>query len=361
MVIESIEVGDFRNYSNAKLEFHSNTNVLYGDNAQGKTNILESIFVCSTTNSHKGSKDKELIRFGKEEAHIRMYMKKREMTHKIDMHLRKNKAKGIAIDGVPIKRSSELMGLLHVILFSPEDLRIIKNAPSERRRFINMELCQLDPVYLYDLAEYNKILAQRNKLLKQIAFSPSMKDTLFVWDEKLVEFGGRIIKRRKQFVEEIAEIVETVATRLTGGKEIIKTIYEPNVTAEELEEALNKSQERDLKICSTSVGPHRDDICFRNGEFDLRKYGSQGQQRTCALALKLAEIEIVKKIAGDCPVLLLDDVLSELDRNRQNYLLDSIHDIQTIITCTGLEEFIDNRLTLDRIFRINDGTVILEK
>lgn len=361
MIIESIEVGDFRNYSKAKLEFHANTNVLYGDNAQGKTNILESIFVCSTTNSHKGSKDRELIRFGEEEAHIRMYLKKREMTHKIDMHLRRNKAKGIAIDGVPIKRSSELMGLMHIILFSPEDLRIIKNSPSERRRFINMELCQLDSLYLYDLAEYNKVLAQRNKLLKQITFSPSMKETLFAWDEKLVEFGVRIIRRRKQFVEELAEIVESVAAKLTGGKEAIKTLYEPNIAAEELEEALERVKERDLRICSTSVGPHRDDICFMNGEFDLRRYGSQGQQRTCALALKLAEIELVKKIAGDCPVLLLDDVLSELDRNRQNYLLDSIHDIQTIITCTGLEEFIDNRLTLDRIFKIRGGTVVLEK
>lgn len=361
MVIESIEVGDFRNYSNARLDFHPNTNVLYGDNAQGKTNILESIFVCSTTNSHKGSKDKELIRFGKEEAHIRMYMKKREMTHKVDMHLRKHKAKGIAIDGVPIRRSSELMGLMHVILFSPEDLRIIKNAPSERRRFVNMELCQLDSVYLYDLAEYNKTLMQRNKLLKQISFTPSLKETLPVWDEKLVEFGEKIIHRRQQFVDEIAGIVENIATRLTGGKEFIKTIYEPDVQSGEMKQALERVSERDLKICSTTVGPHRDDICFMNGEFDLRKYGSQGQQRTCALALKLAEIEIVKKVTGDCPVLLLDDVLSELDRNRQNYLLDSIHDIQTIITCTGLQEFIDGRLTLDRIFSIKNGTVSLEK
>ena len=282
MKLESIEVGNFRNYENAKLEFHPKTNILYGDNAQGKTNILESIYVCATTNSHKGSKDKELIRFGEDEAHIRMFLTKREMTHKIDMHLRKSKGKGIAIDGVPIKRSSELMGLAHVIFFSPEDLKIIKNGPSERRRFVNMELCQLDPLYLYDLAEGN------------------------------------------------------------------------------FEKALAESKERDMKFCSTNVGPHRDDLCFMNGELDLRKFGSQGQQRTCALALKLAEIEIVKKSSQDCPILLLDDVLSELDRNRQNYLLDSIHDIQTIITCTGLEEFIDSRLTLDRVFRVKEGTVTLE-
>lgn len=357
MHITSIEVGDFRNYENAKLEFHPKINILYGDNAQGKTNILESIFVCGTSNSHKGSKDKELIRMGKEEAHIRMVLQKREISHRIDMHLRKNKAKGIAIDGIPIRKSSELMGLLNVIFFSPEDLKIIKNGPAERRRFMDMELCQLDGIYLHDLAEYNKVLKQRNKLLKQIVYQPFLKDTLSIWDEKLLEFGDRIIDRRHLFVREIREIVQKISENLTGGKERITVSYEANVEKEDFERELNASLERDLKFCTTSIGPHKDDLCFINQDMDMRKFGSQGQQRTCALALKLAEIEIVKQNTGDFPVLLLDDVLSELDRNRQNYLLDSIHDIQAIITCTGLEEFIDSRLTLDRVFRINAGRV----
>lgn len=361
MNIESIEVGDFRNYKNVKLEFHPNTNILYGDNAQGKTNILESIFVSGTTNSHKGSKDRELIRIGQEEAHIRLVLKKREMLHRIDMHLRKNKGKGIAVDGIPIRRSSELMGLLNVIFFSPEDLRIIKNGPAERRRFMNMELCQLDQIYLHDLSEYNKVLQHRNQLLKQIVYQPSLKETLFVWDEKLLEFGVKIIHRRRKFIEEINQLVQQVSEKLTGGKEITCLYYEPNVGIEEFEKSLENSLEKDLKFCSTQVGPHRDDLCFTIKEMDIRKYGSQGQQRTCALSLKLAEIEIVKQIIGDSPVLLLDDVLSELDRNRQNYLLDNIHDIQTIITCTGLEEFIDSRLTLDRIFRVAAGSITLEK
>lgn len=361
MHIDSIEVGNFRNYKTAKLEFHNKTNILYGDNAQGKTNILESVFVCGTTKSHKGSKDRELIRIGQEEAHIRMYLTKRSIPHKIDMHLRKSKGKGIAIDGVPIKRSSELLGLLNIIFFSPEDLRIIKNGPSERRKFINMELCQLDSVYLYDLGEYNKALMQRNKLLKQISFSPSLKDTLFIWDEKLVEYGQKIIQRRQQFVEEISGVVHEVSEKLTGGREFVDIFYESDVSAQKFAERLMESKEKDLKFCSTNVGPHRDDLCFMNQEIDIRKFGSQGQQRTCALALKLAEIEIVKQLTGDSPILLLDDVLSELDRSRQNYLLDSIDEIQTIITCTGLEEFIDSRLTLDRIFRIVNGTVTLEK
>ena len=360
MIIKSIELADYRNYDSLVLQFDRGTNILYGDNAQGKTNILEAIYVAATTKSHKGSKDREIVNFDKEEAHIRTYLEKDGKEIRVDMHLRKSKSKGIAIDGVPIKRSSELMGLAHVIFFSPEDLKIIKNGPSERRRFVNMELCQLDPLYLYDLAEYNKVLMQRNKLLKQISFSPSLESTLSIWDEKLIEYGEKIIVRRQQFVDELDKIVLQVAKNLTGEKEIIKTLYEPDVSAGNFEKALAESKERDMKFCSTNVGPHRDDLCFMNGELDLRKFGSQGQQRTCALALKLAEIEIVKKSSRDCPILLLDDVLSELDRNRQNYLLDSIHDIQTIITCTGLEEFIDSRLTLDRVFRVKEGTVTLE-
>lgn len=361
MHIDSLEVGNFRNYELAKIEFHDKTNILYGDNAQGKTNLLEAIFVCGTTKSHKGSKDKELIRLGEEEAHIRIHLTKKDIPHRIDMHLRKSKGKGIAIDGIPIRRSGELMGLLNVIFFSPEDLRIIKNGPSERRKFINMELCQLDGVYLHDLGEYNKVLIQRNKLLKQIYFQPSLKDTLDIWDMNLMEYGSKIIARREIFVKEISEIVTRVNEKLTGSREHVQMFYEPDTTIDEFEEKLKKCREKDLKTCSTSVGPHRDDLCFMNGEIDIRKYGSQGQQRTCALSLKLAEIELVKKTVGDSPILLLDDVLSELDRSRQNYLLDSIHDIQTIITCTGIEEFIDSRLTLDRIFRITKGHISLEK
>lgn len=361
MHVDSLEVGNFRNYDFGKIEFHNKTNILYGDNAQGKTNLLESIFVCGTTKSHKGSKDRELIRIGQEEAHIRMHLTKKNMSHRIDMHLKKNKGKGIAIDGIPIKRSSELLGLLNVIFFSPEDLRIIKNGPSERRKFMNMELCQLDSMYLHDLGEYNKVLMQRNKLLKQIYYQPSLKETLEIWDMQLVQYGTEIIKRREAFVQEIGEIVTKVNEKLTGNKEHIKMLYEPDVTIKEFEEKLINSHEKDMKFCSTSVGPHRDDLCFMNGDIDIRKYGSQGQQRTCALSLKLAEIELVKNIIGDSPILLLDDVLSELDRNRQNYLLDSIHDIQTIITCTGIEEFIDSRLTLDKIFRITKGKITIEK
>lgn len=361
MKIDSIEIGNFRNYNSARLDFHEHTNILYGDNAQGKTNILESIFVAGTTKSHKGSNDRELIKIGCDEAHIRMFINKRGISHRIDMHLRKNKAKGIAIDGIPIRRSSELLGMVNIIFFSPEDLRIIKNGPSERRRFVNLELSQLDNVYLYDLGEYNKVLQQRNKLLKQIAYKPSLIDTLDIWDEQLVLYGTKIIKSRTKFLEMLSEIVTENNIKLTGGREHVKVFYEPDILVEDFSRKLKENREKDMHFCNTGVGPHRDDICFINDDIDIRRYGSQGQQRTCALSLKLAEIELVKKIIGDTPVLLLDDVLSELDRNRQNFLLESISDIQTIVTCTGLEEFIDKSLALDRIFKVTNGTVQIEK
>ena len=223
-----------------------------------------------------------------------------------------------------------------------------------------MELCQLDAVYLHDLGEYNKVLAQRNKLLKQIYHQPSLKETLELWDMQLVEYGSNLMKRRDTFVKEIGEVVTRVNEKLTGGKEHISMTYEPDVSVDDFERKLADAREKDLKTCSTSVGPHRDDLCFLNGDIDLRKYGSQGQQRTCALSLKLAEIELVKDLIGDSPILLLDDVLSELDRKRQNYLMDSIHDIQAIITCTGIEEFVGSRLTLDKIFRVEQGEITVQ-
>ena len=357
MKLESIEVGNFRNYENAKLEFHPKTNILYGDNAQGKTNILESIYVCATTNSHKGSKDKELIRFGEDEAHIRMFLTKREMTHKIDMHLRKSKGKGIAIDGQKIKKAADLLGLCNVVFFSPEDLGIIKNGPAERRRFVDMELCQLDNFYLYNLNHYNKIVNQRNKLLKDMYMNPDLKETLTIWDMQLVSYGSKIIERRKLFVEQLNEIIYEIHKKLSGGREEIRIQYEPDVELDEFERKLKNSQDRDMRAKMTSVGPHRDDFSFLVGDVDIRKFGSQGQQRTAALSLKLSEIELVKRITKDTPVLLLDDVLSELDSNRQNYLLNSIGDIQTIITCTGLEEFVNNRFESNRVFKVSAGTV----
>ena len=357
MIIKSIELADYRNYDSLVLEFDKGTNILYGDNAQGKTNILEAIYLAATTKSHKGSKDKEIINFEKEEAHIRTYLEKEGVETRVDMHLRKSGSKGIAIDGQKLKKAAELLGLCNVVFFSPEDLAIIKNGPAERRRFVDMELCQLDSFYIYNLNHYNKIVNQRNKLLKDMYMNPSLRETLNIWDMQLVSFGSKIIERRKLFVDQLNEIIYGIHKNLSGGKEELKIIYEPDVEIDDYEKKLFGSQDRDIKSKMTTVGPHRDDFSFVVGDIDIRKFGSQGQQRTAALSLKLSEIELVKKIAKDTPILLLDDVLSELDSNRQNYLLNSIGDIQTIITCTGLEEFVNNRFEINRVFKVNDGKV----
>ena len=359
MIVESIKLNHFRNYDNLELEFNKGTNLFYGDNAQGKTNILESVYLCGTTRSHKGSKDKEIIHFGEEEAHICMRIKKNNIPYRIDMHLKKNKSKGIAINGVPVKKASELIGLGNFVFFSPEDLNIIKNGPAERRRFIDLELSQLDKVYLNDLSNYNRIVNQRNHLLKEIGFNnqDNLRDMLDIWEMQLIQYGDKIIERRKGFVEDINKIISSIHKKLTGGKEELRVIYEPSNGEMTLEQALNRSRERDIRIKSTSVGPHRDDICFMIGDMDIRKYGSQGQQRTAALSLKLSEIELVKQMIHDTPVLLLDDVLSELDKHRQNYLLDSIHDIPTLITCTGVEDFVNHRFSINKVFHVQNGQV----
>lgn len=357
MIIKSLELADFRNYETLNISFSDGVNILYGDNAQGKTNILEAIYLSATTKSHKGSKDKEMIRFGREEAHIRTYLYKDESTTKVDMHLRSNKTKGIAIDNQKIKKAADLLGLLNVILFSPEDLSIIKDGPDKRRRFMDMELCQLDNFYLYNLNNYNKIVNQRNKLLKEMYMNESLADTLGIWDSQLVSYGSKIIERRKIFVNQLNEIIEEIHFKISGKKERLLIVYEPDVTEEEFESKLLHSKYKDIKLKQTTVGPHRDDFSFMIGDIDVRKYGSQGQQRTAALSLKLAEIELVKKITGDTPVLLLDDVLSELDSNRQNYLLNSIGNVQTIITCTGLDEFVNNRFEINKTFKIENGSL----
>ena len=358
MYISTLKLEHFRNYDGLELSFSRGTNLFYGDNAQGKTNILEAIYFCGTTRSHRTSRDRELIRFDADEAHLRMEMTKKDIDYRIDMHLKKARAKGIAINGIAIRKAQELIGLGHFVFFSPEDLGIIKNGPSERRRFLDMELCQLDQIYVSSLADYNKVLLQRNKLLKDLSFRPQDIDTLDVWDEQLVRYGSSLICSREKFVEKLSEIILPIHEKLSGGREKICVGYEKNVSADEFARTLAAGRDKDLYLKSTETGPHRDDLSFTVNGIDIRHFGSQGQQRSAALSLKLAEIELVKEATGDIPVLLLDDVLSELDTNRQHYLLDSIGEIQTFITCTGLEEYENSPVQIDRIFHVDNGSVV---
>ena len=331
MVIKSLKLKNYRNYDLLDLKFDPKTNILYGDNAQGKTNILEALYLSGTTKSHRGTKDRDVIQFGYDESHIETIIEKRNIDFQIDMHLKKNSPKGIAIDKVPIRRAGELFGIVHFVFFSPEDLNIIKEGPAGRRRFIDLELSQLDKIYLNNLSNYNRIINQRNSLLKDIYGQRNLIETLDIWDMQLAEYGKKILERRKQFIKQVNDIIADIHYKLTGGKERITLTYE------------------------SSLG----NICFTtDAGLDIRKFGSQGQQRTAALSLKLSEIELVKEELNDTPILLLDDVLSELDKHRQNYLLDSIDNIQTIITCTGLDEFVNHRFSINKIFHIKNGHAV---
>ena len=358
MIIQSLELSDFRNYEYLKLEFDEKINIICGENGQGKTNIPEAIVLCGTSHSHRGSKDREMIRFGCSEAHIRSRILKSQRQTDIDLHLRRQKTKGIAVNRLPLRRAAELIGVFSVVVFSPEDLRIVKSGPAERRNFINQTLCQTDQIYFHNLSRYHKVLQQRNQLLKDIADHPSLADTLEVWDLQLVDYGSKVIRRREQFIEELNRIIAPIHSSITGGREEICVIYGRNTTPEQFAADLEYSRQRDLRFQLTHIGPHRDDLQFRVNDIDMRDYGSQGQQRTCALSLKLSSIDLIRQDLKEEPVLLLDDVLSELDAQRRQDLLKYISGLQTIITCTGYDEFIQHHFSMDRIFEVSGGKVV---
>ena len=361
MQIKTLDLNNFRNYQSLSISFSEGVNIIYGENAQGKTNILESIYLCGLGKSHRRSKEKELIRIGEEEAHIKGTFQKETVSGRIDIHLKRSGSKGIAVNRIPIKKISELYGRVNVVIFSPEDLELIKGGPSLRRNFMNQELCQIDPIYVEDLIHYSRILRQRHELFKEMDVSPEkreeLNETLEIWDLQLSQFGSRIIQRRKNFLEELNACIFDIHYDLTDGREKLKMVYAPSATEETFYEELIKAREKDRHYKQTSVGPHRDDLLFYEGEKNLKIFGSQGQQRTTVLSLKLAEMKMIETAKKEKPILLLDDVLSELDRNRQIKLLKGINDTQTIITCTGLDELIESEIKDAKKFYIRDAAV----
>ncbi len=357
MYVKELDLKSFRNYESLSVSFDPGTNIFYGRNAQGKTNILEAVYLGCTTKSHRGSKDRDLIRMGDDESHIRLKIDRRENEYRIDIHLKKNRAKGVAVNAMPVRKASDLYGIASLVFFSPEDLNMIKNGPAGRRRFLDLTLCGIDRVYMADLSAYGKIVSQRNALLHEAAYDPKRLAELDIWDIQLVETGKRIIKRRAEFLDLFGKMAAERHQALTDGGERLRISYEPNTEADLLEMKTARNRDMDLRTKETHAGPHRDDLSIRANGMDLRSYGSQGQQRTAALSMKMAEISVIESLRGDKPVLLLDDVLSELDRDRQNALLSAIRDTQTLITCTGLDDFISHTFHADRIFRVENGTV----
>ena len=360
MFIKRLQMLNYRNYTVLDISLGPHVNVFMGDNAQGKTNILEGIYYCAFARSHRTSKDRELINWNADNALLSVSVGRERLDKRIDISILKDGKKAIQINKIKIKKIGELFGNFNVVMFSPEDLKIIKDSPGVRRKFIDMELCQLNPKYYYNLVQYNKVLNERNSILRNRNIN---KDILEVYDMQLVEFGYNIIMERLEYIKKLNKYSEKIHSDITSGKEKIEFRY--TSTIKDLENIkdnfyalLEKNRVRDSERGITSVGPHRDDFIVLINDIDTKSYGSQGQQRTAVLTIKFASLKIIKELTGEHPVLLLDDVLSELDFSRKRYILSTIGDIQTIITCTGIEDLYEYLDDKSKVFKVKDGEIL---
>jgi len=362
--IKALSLNNFRNYIKLELKFNSNLVVFFGRNAQGKTNILESIFLSCTGRSHRTPKDRELIFWDKDEASVKILYSKEEGDSLIEIFLDSKERKKIHINGVPAQRLGELMGHLNSVLFSPEDLKLVKGGPGERRRFIDMEISQIKPRYFYSLQQHNRILKQRNNLLKEIQQNSSLRKTLPIWNEQLAKVSAYIMLQRKFFIDSIYNISKRIHKEISANGEELEVWYKPSISfdtdnldeiAEILLEVLQKNEENDIKRGITERGCHRDDMLININGIDVKTFGSQGQQRTTVLSLKLSEIELMYKETGEYPILLLDDVMSELDNFRQKMLLSYLDKVQTFITTTELMNLPGIKMQDIELYEINKG------
>lgn len=368
MFVKTLSVKNYRNYDSLTLDSFGNVNLIIGRNAQGKTNLLEALLVLALTKSHRTSKDKELISFGNNQAIVFAEVEKKYGTVNLELQL-SHMGKKAKINSLEQRKLSDFVGTLNAVMFAPEDLEIVKGTPGVRRRFLDMEIGQVQPSYLFHLQQYQKILIQRNNLLKQsFGKGPEILTMLDIWNEQLVEHGVKIIKKRKQFIRKLQKWAQGIHEGITGGGEKLELSYIPSFgeADEEDEAVLNKqfmiklSQTKDQEIRRgvTLCGPHRDDLAFYINGNEAQVYGSQGQQRTTALSLKLAEIELIHEEIGEYPILLLDDVLSELDPYRQTQLIETFQSkVQTFITATGIESINASRLQDASIFHVQEGQV----
>ncbi|MCH5160383.1 MAG: DNA replication/repair protein RecF [Clostridiales bacterium] len=339
MKVTEICVNNYRNLAKQTILPSGGLNIFTGDNAQGKTNLVESVYLCCIGKSPRTDKDKDLICWGKDKAFVRVKYLCRFGEGEIEVALTANAKKQISVNSVPIAKIGELMGYLNCIYFSPNEIKIISQSPQERRRFLDIDLCQTDKNYFYSLTRFNKALQQRNNLLKQARSVEEVRDTVFVWDKQIAEEGARVIAKRKSFCEKLKVYAKQSHATLTNNEEQLELDYVTQIKGENVNEiaenyqiALQNSIEKDLQLRYTTVGCQRDDVALSINGTDVRSFGSQGQLRTTALSLKLAELQIFKNLIGEYPILILDDVLSELDVDRQRRLLNFDAELQILLT-----------------------------
>jgi DNA replication and repair protein RecF len=364
--LNQIQLNGYRNYGQISLDFPEAVVLFVGQNAQGKTNLLEAIYVLSLTKSHRTSKDKELIGWGNEETHLSAKIERKIGHCKLDLTIRQ-KGKQARLNGLEQKKLSGYVGTFNAVLFAPEDLEIVKGGPAVRRRFLDMEIAQVEPTYLYDLQQYNKALQHRNHILRD---GLAKNDALLeVWDQQLADFGTKIMLKRQHFIQKLQRWAEQIHHGITNGIEQLTIRYLPAIEMASAEEQysilferfmvkLKDMKAQEIRRGMTLVGPHRDDLQFAINGHDAQSFGSQGQQRTTALSLKLAEIELIHEEVGEYPILLLDDVLSELDQTRQTQLIETFQGkVQTFITTTGIESIDLSKIHQLAIYHVEQGVV----
>jgi DNA replication and repair protein RecF len=368
MFLRRLALENYRNFDKIDLTIDQNVNIFIGPNAQGKTNLLEAIYVLALTKSHRTNQDKELIRWDQAQAFMHGEVDKKYGLNKLNLII-SQQGKKAKINGLEQKKLSQFIGSLNVVLFAPEDLEIVKGVPGTRRRFLDMEIGQVYPSYLHDIMQYQKILVQRNNFLKQLFQLKNTKDDMLeVWNEQLVSYGVKIIKKRQSFIKKLQIWAEQVHSEITNGREQIRIQYEPSfdlqgsedetVLFEQFMLKLKQIKEQEIRRGVSLIGPHRDDMLFFINHKEVQTYGSQGQQRTTALSLKLAELELIHQEVGEYPILLLDDVLSELDSYRQTQLIETFQNkVQTFITTTGIESVNLNKLSAAAIFQVRNGGI----
>ncbi|MDT2596362.1 DNA replication/repair protein RecF [Enterococcus dongliensis] len=367
MRLNKLELRNYRNYEQLQLEFPNRLNIFLGENAQGKTNLLESIYVLALTRSHRTSSEQELIGWQDDFAQIKGRIERKSSELELELLLTK-KGRKSKVNHIEQKKLSSYIGQLNVILFAPEDLSLVKGSPQIRRRFIDMELGQINPVYLYDLAQYQQTLKQRNLYLKQLSEKKQTDEIyLEILTEQLVDFGSKVLANRLLFVKKLEYWSNDLHGKITNQKETLAIEYAASIplkgeTVEEIQEIflseLQKNRKREIFKGNTFIGPHRDDLIFKVNQQNVQTYGSQGQQRTTALSVKLAEIDLMKEETGEYPILLLDDVMSELDDNRQIHLLETIENkVQTFLTTTTLNHVKGKMTVHPDIFYVQQGQI----